>query len=109
MPNPALDPAQKAVSLAARPQSILTTFESTTLNVEWVGCAGPSGKPKTTRRPFSQVDHMNSNDLVDHHEVAINSLEFERQVRELRRVTALGWLAVLLLAATLFVVAATLG
>ena len=49
---------------------------------------------------------MNSNDLVDHHEVAINSLEFERQVRELRRVTALGWLAVFLLAAILFVVAA---
>jgi hypothetical protein len=38
------------------------------------------------------MDHMNSNDLVDRHEVAINSLEFERQVRELRRVTAL-WLA----------------
>jgi len=51
---------------------------------------------------------MNSNDLVDRHEVAINSLEFERQVRELRRVPVLGWLAVLLLAATLFVVAATL-
>ena len=51
---------------------------------------------------------MNSNDLVDRHEVAINSLEFERQVRELRRVTALGWLAVFLLAAILFVVAATL-
>jgi len=54
------------------------------------------------------VDHMNSNDLVDRHEVALNSLEFERQVRELRRVTALGWLAVFLLAAILFVVAATL-
>jgi hypothetical protein len=51
---------------------------------------------------------MNSNDLVDRHEVAINSLEFERRVRELRRVTVLGWVAVLLLAATLFVVAATL-
>ena len=38
---------------------------------------------------------MNSNDLVDRHEVAINSLEFERQVRELRRVTVLGWVAVL--------------
>jgi hypothetical protein len=36
---------------------------------------------------------MNSNDLVDRHEVAINSLEFERQVREVQRVTALGWLA----------------
>jgi hypothetical protein len=54
------------------------------------------------------VNHMNSNDLVDHHEVAINSLEFDRQVRELRRVTALGWLAVFLFAAILFVVAATL-
>ena len=54
------------------------------------------------------MNHMNSNDLVDHHEVAINSLEFDRQVRELRRVTALGWLAVFLLAAILFVVAATL-
>jgi hypothetical protein len=32
---------------------------------------------------------MNSNDLVDRQEVAINSLEFERQVRELRRVTHL--------------------
>jgi hypothetical protein len=51
------------------------------------------------------VDNMNSNDLVDRHEVAINSLEFERQ---LRRGTALGWLAVFLLAAILFVVAATL-
>ena len=51
---------------------------------------------------------MNSNDLVDRHEVAINSLEFEKQVRELRRVTALGWLAVLLLVAILFIVAATL-
>jgi hypothetical protein len=50
---------------------------------------------------------MNSNDLVDRHEVAINSLEFDRRVRELRRVTALGWLAVFLLVAILFVVAAT--
>ena len=57
---------------------------------------------------FFRVDHMNSNDLIDRHEVAINSLEFERQVRELRRVTVLGWVAVLLFAATLFVVAATL-
>jgi hypothetical protein len=48
---------------------------------------------------------MNSNDLVDRHEVAINSLEFERQVRELRRVTVLGWVAVFLLAASLFVMA----
>jgi hypothetical protein len=66
------------------------------------------GKPKTNAAAFSRVNHMNSNDLVDHHEVAINSLEFDRQVRELRRVTALGWLAVFLLAAILFVVAATL-
>jgi hypothetical protein len=51
---------------------------------------------------------MKRNDLADHHEVAINSLEFERQVRELGRVTVLGWVAVFLLAATLFVVAATL-
>ena len=51
---------------------------------------------------------MNSNDLVDRHEIALNSLEFGRQIRELRRVTALGWLAVFLLAATLFVVAAIL-
>jgi hypothetical protein len=51
---------------------------------------------------------MNSNDLVDRHEVAINSQAFERQVRESRRVTALGWLAVFLLVAILFVVAATL-
>jgi hypothetical protein len=51
---------------------------------------------------------MNINDRVDRHEVAINSLEFEKQLRELRRVTVLGWVAVSLLAATLFVVAATL-
>ena len=51
---------------------------------------------------------MNSDDLVDRHEVVINSPEFERQVRELRRVTALGWLAVFLLVTILFVVAATL-
>jgi hypothetical protein len=51
---------------------------------------------------------MNSNDLVDRQEVALNSVEFERQARELRRVTALGWLAVFLLVAILFVVAATL-
>ena len=51
---------------------------------------------------------MKRDDLVDRHEIAINSLEFERQVRELRRVTALGWLAVFLLVAILFVVAATL-
>jgi hypothetical protein len=51
---------------------------------------------------------MNSDDLVERHEVAINSVEFERQVRELRRVTVLGWVAVFLLAATLFVVGATL-
>ena len=51
---------------------------------------------------------MKHNDLVERHEVAINSLEFERQVRELRRVTVMGWVAVFLSAATLFVVAATL-
>jgi len=67
------------------------------------------GKPKPNAAAlFPLVDHMNSNDLVDRYEVAINSLEFERQVRESRRVTALGWLAVFLLAATLFIVAATL-
>jgi hypothetical protein len=48
---------------------------------------------------------MSSNDLVDRHKVAINSPEFERQVRELRRVTVLGWLAVSLLAASLVVMA----
>jgi hypothetical protein len=52
---------------------------------------------------------MSSNDLADHHKVAINSLEFERHVRELGRVTVMGWVAVFLLAATLFVMAATLG
>ena len=51
---------------------------------------------------------MKYNDLVDRHEVAINSREFERQVRELGRVTVLGWVATFLLAATLFVLAATL-
>ena len=66
-------------------------------------------KPKTNAAAlFPGGSHMNSNDLVDRHEVAINSLEFEKQVRELRRVTALGWLAVFLLVAILFVVAATL-
>jgi len=54
------------------------------------------------------MDHMKRNDLVDPHEVAINSLEFERQVRELGRVTVLGWVAAFLLAGTLCVVATTL-
>jgi hypothetical protein len=33
---------------------------------------------------------MNSNDLVNRPEAAINSLEFERQVRELGRITVFG-------------------
>ena len=67
------------------------------------------GKPKTNGGAFFPGgSHMNSNDLVERHEVVINSLAFERQVRESRRVTALGWLAVFLLVAILFVVAATL-
>ena len=49
---------------------------------------------------FVRVDHMSG---------AINSPEFERQVRALGRVTVLGWVAVCVLAATLFVVAATVG
>ena len=94
--------------LAVQPQSILTTFESIALNIGCLGCAGPSVSQEPTRRPFFRVDHMKQNDLVDHHEVAINSREFERQVRELGRVTVLGWVATFLLAATLIVVAATL-
>jgi len=66
------------------------------------------GKPRTNAAPFFRVDHMKQNDLVDSHEVAINSREFERQMRELGRVTVLGWVATFLLAATLFVLAATL-
>jgi len=52
---------------------------------------------------------MNSNDLVNRPEAAINSLEFERQVRELGRITVLGWVAAFLLAATLFVAAVMVG
>jgi len=41
--------------------------------------------------------------------VAINSPEFEKRVRELGRVTVLSSVTVFLLAASLFIVAATLG
>ena len=102
-------PNNRPIVGRAAAKRILTTFESIALNIGCLGCAGPSVSQEPTGRSlFSRVDHMKLNDLVDRHEVAINSREFERQVRELGRVTVLGWVATFLLAATLIVVAATL-